>query len=229
MHITARIFLLRVVDIRVQVSCERPITAGGVGEESAAPLHGDVGGLLHRLDRKVPRRLHHDTAVATHPGDNARPILVVMAAPRLACLAATPGVASQRLLAARLGLSLLAGGVREVIGFDRPCQLTTALIGQGGIAQPPTPAIARADMEPHLFGNTPRCTREAQQKSGENPMPQRALAAIQQRASEVIEGALAVFIFTAAAFQSRLVMVRTPRTDVVALTVGTLEWAIFPP
>jgi hypothetical protein len=85
---------------------ERPITAGGVGEESAAPLHGDVGGLLHRLDRKVPRRLHHDTAVATHPGDNGRPILVVMAPPGLAVLAATPGLASQRLLAARLGLSL---------------------------------------------------------------------------------------------------------------------------
>ena len=60
-------------------------------------------------------------------------------------------------------------------------------------------------------------------------MHQRALAAIQQRASEVIEGALAVFLFTAVAFQSRLVVVRTPRTDVVALTAGTLEWAIFPP
>src|SRR5215510_6241643 len=108
MHVTACIFLLRVVDILVQVSCERPITAGGVGEESAAPLHGEVGGLLHRLNRKVPRRLHHDTAVATHPGDNGRPILVIMAPPRLAFLAATPGVASQRfLLAARLGLSLL--------------------------------------------------------------------------------------------------------------------------
>jgi len=49
-------------------------------------------------------------------------------------------------------------------------------------------------------------------------MPQRALAAIQQRASQVIEGALAVLLFTAVAFQSRLVMVRTPRTDMVALT-----------
>ena len=60
-------------------------------------------------------------------------------------------------------------------------------------------------------------------------MPQRALATIQQRASEVIEGALAVLLFTAVASQSRLVMVRTPRTDVVALTARTLEWAIFPP
>ena len=60
-------------------------------------------------------------------------------------------------------------------------------------------------------------------------MPQRALAAIQQRASKVIEGALAGLLFTAVAFQSRLVVVRTPRTDVVALTARTLEWAIFPP
>jgi len=60
-------------------------------------------------------------------------------------------------------------------------------------------------------------------------MPQRALAAIQQRASQVIEGALAGLLFTAVAFQSRLDVVRPPRTDVVALTARTLEWALFPP
>ena len=60
-------------------------------------------------------------------------------------------------------------------------------------------------------------------------MPQRALAAIQQRARKVIEGALAGLLFTAVAFQSRLVVVRPPRTDVVALTARTLEWAIFLP
>jgi len=60
-------------------------------------------------------------------------------------------------------------------------------------------------------------------------MPQRALAAIQQRASQVIEGALAGLLFTAVAFQSRLGVVRPPRTDMVALTARTLEWALFPP
>src|SRR4029434_7228947 len=139
----------------MEVSCERPITAGGVGEESAAPLHDDVGGLLHRLDRKVPRRLHHDTAVATHPGDNGRPILVIMAPPRLAFLAATPGGAPQRLLAARLVLSLLTGGVVEVIRFNRPCQLAMHLIGQRGIAEPPAPAIAGTDVDAHFSGNAP--------------------------------------------------------------------------
>ena len=40
---------------------------------------------------------------------------------------------------------------------------------------------------------------------------------------------LQALLFTAVAFQSRLGVVRTPRTDVVALTARTLEWAIFPP
>src|SRR5262249_6870725 len=50
MHLTAGIFLLRVIDILVEVARERPIAAGRVGQESAAPLHSDIGGLLHRLD-----------------------------------------------------------------------------------------------------------------------------------------------------------------------------------
>src|SRR5215831_14641201 len=107
MHVTARIFLLRMVNKVVHIALQRAIAARRVGIESTAPLHGEVGGLLPRLDRKVPRRLHHDTAVATHRGDNGRPILVIMAPPGLTFLAATPGVASQRFLAARLGLSLL--------------------------------------------------------------------------------------------------------------------------
>src|SRR4029450_10600394 len=113
MHVTARIFLLRMVNKVVHIALQRAIAARRVGIEPTAPLHSDVGGLLHRLDRKVPRRLHHDTTVATDPGDNGRPILVVMAPPGLAFLAAPPGLASQRCLAARLGLSLLAGGVIE--------------------------------------------------------------------------------------------------------------------
>jgi hypothetical protein len=52
--------------------------------------------------------------------------------------------------------------VREVIGFDCPVQLTTDLIGEGGIAQPPAPAVASPDMAPQLSGNAARGTREAQ-------------------------------------------------------------------
>jgi hypothetical protein len=59
-------------------------------------------------------------------------------------------------------------------------------------------------------------------------MHDRALAAVQERAREVIEGALAILRFTAVALQSGLVVVGAPRTDVVALTPRTLEGPIFP-
>ena len=49
-------------------------------------------------------------------------------------------------------------------------------------------------------------------------MPQRALAAVQERAREIIEGTLAVLLFTAVAFQSGLVVIEAPGTDVGALT-----------
>jgi hypothetical protein len=127
-----------------------------------------------------------------------------------------------------LGLALVARSMVEVIGFDGPVQLTTDLIGEGGIAEPPTPPIAGADMDPHLSGDAPRCTREAQQKSGEHPVRQRALAAVQERAREVIEGALAGLLFTAVALQAGLVVRGAPGTDVVALTSGALQGPIFP-
>src|SRR5262245_3116418 len=156
MHITARIFLLRVVDILVQVSCERPITAGGVGEESAAPLHGEVGGLLYCLHGEISRRLQDNCPLTTDPRDNGRPVFVIVAPPGLALLPAPTRAAPQRPLATALRLPLVASGVIEVIGFHSPRQLAVHLIGQGGIAQPPAPTIARADMHPHLSGNTPR-------------------------------------------------------------------------
>src|SRR5262245_2554258 len=84
-------------------------------------------------------------------------------------------------------------------------------------------------MHPHLSGNAARGTRQAQQKCREYPVQDRALAAVQERAREVIEGALAGLLFTAVALQAGLVVIRAPRTDVVALTAGTLAWAIFPP
>ena len=59
-------------------------------------------------------------------------------------------------------------------------------------------------------------------------MHQRAFAAIQECAGEVIEGTLAARLFTAVAFQSGLVVIGAPGTDVEALTAGTLEGPIFP-
>src|SRR5262249_45278908 len=119
-------------------------------------------------------------------------------------------------------------GLIQVVGFDRPRQLPLHLIGQGRIAEPPAPAIARTGMDPQLSGNAARGTRQAQQKRRENPVHYRALAAVQERAREVIEGALAVLLFTAVALQAGLVVVGAPRTDVVALTPRTLEGPIFP-
>src|SRR5207244_7706691 len=107
----------------------------------------EVSGLLHRLDRKVPCRVDHDATLTAHPGDHGRPIFVVMAPPGLAFLAAPPWRTAQRFRPARLGLSLVSVGVSEVIGFARPFSLTTELIGQGRIAQPPAPAVACADMD----------------------------------------------------------------------------------
>src|SRR5262249_1540567 len=89
-------------------------------------------------------------------------------------------------------------------------------------------AVARADMDAQLFGNPPRGTRQAQEKRGEHPVPQRARAAIQERAGEVIEGTLAALLFTAVAFQARLSVVGAPWSDIEALTAGTLEGSIFP-
>jgi hypothetical protein len=83
-------------------------------------------------------------------------------------------------------------------------------------------------MHPQLSRNTSRGTRQAQQKGREHPVHDRALAAIQERAREVIEGALAALLFTAVAFQAWLGMVRAPWSDVEALTAGTLEGPIFP-
>src|SRR5215471_16409861 len=125
-------------------------------------------------------------------------------------------------------LPLVTGGVVEVIGFHGAYQLAIGFIGEGGIAQPPAPAIARTAMHPQLSRNTARGTRQAQQKGRENPVHDRALAAVQERAREVIEGALALLLFTAVALQAGLVVVGAPRTDVVALTPRTLEGPILP-
>jgi hypothetical protein len=184
---------------------------------------------LHCLDGEILRRLDDHGPLTTDPRDNGRPLCVLGAPTGLALLTAPTRSAPQRPLATALRLPLVASGGIEVIGFDRPCPLTTALIGQGRLAQPPTPAIAATALAPHLLGKTPRGPRQAQQKRGEHPMQQRAFAAIQQRAREVIAGVLAGLLFPAVALQSRLLVVRPPRTDVVALTAGTLEWALLPP
>src|SRR5262245_262204 len=116
------------------ITRDQPVAAGRVRIELTADLHGEVGGLLHRLDRKVPGRVDHDAPLTAHPGDDRRPVFIIMAPAGLALLAATPWLTPQRLLPALPGLAFLPGSVIEVIGFDRSLHLARHLIGQGGVA-----------------------------------------------------------------------------------------------
>src|SRR5262245_61677904 len=212
----------------MHVALHRPVAAGRVRVEPAARLDGEVRGFLHPLHGEIAGRVDNHRALAAHPGDDGWPVFVVMPSTGLALLTTSTCAASQRLLAAPLRLALLPSGVREVIRFHCAFELAMHLIGQRSIAQPPAPPIARTAMDPQLSGNAARGTRQAQEKRRQNPVHDRALAAVQERTGEVIEGALATLLFTPVALQSGLVVVGTPRTDVVALTPRTLEGPIFP-
>jgi hypothetical protein len=56
MDVTPRVFLLGVIDEVVHVARQRPIAPGRVGIKATARLHGDVSGLLYRLDGKSRAR-----------------------------------------------------------------------------------------------------------------------------------------------------------------------------
>src|SRR5215475_7533006 len=228
MHLPTGVFLLRMIDVLVEVPLQRPIATGRIGIQATPRLDSKIGRFLHRLHREIFGRLDDHSPLPTDPRDDGGPILVVVPPPGLAFLAATTRSAAKRLFPALLRLPLVPSGVIEVVGFDYALQLPLHLVGHGGMAQPPTPAIARPPMHPQLSGNAARGAREAQEKRREYPVHDRALAAIQERAREVIAGAPAILLFTAVALQAGLVVVGTPRTDVVALTPRTLEGPIYP-
>ena len=60
MHVTPRVFLLRMIDVLVYVALQGAVAAGGVRVQPASCLESEVGSLLHRLDSKVPCRLDDD-------------------------------------------------------------------------------------------------------------------------------------------------------------------------
>jgi hypothetical protein len=126
-----------------------------------------------------------------------------------------------------LGLSLVARGLVEVIGFHGACQLAMPLRGHSGIAQPPAPSRARADMDPQFSRDAPRRTGETQQKGGEDPIRQRARAPMQQGRGEVVEGALTAMALVPLALGS--IVVRAPQAHVVVLAARTWEQTILPP
>src|SRR6516162_5144287 len=185
-----------------------------------------LSGFLHRLHGEIAGRVDNHRALAAHPGDNGRPVFVVMPPTRLALLAAPTRAAAQGFLPALLGLALLPRGVIEVIRFHGAFELAMHLIGQRSIAQPPAPPIARTAMHPQLSRHTARRARKAQQEGGENPVWQRALALMEQRIGEVVEGAPTAV--APVAFTPRSVVVRPPRIDVLTLAPGVLSTIMWP-
>src|SRR5262249_21750887 len=135
-----------------------------------ARLDHRVRGLLDRLDREISGRLDHHCPLATDPGDDGRPIFVLMAPTGLALLPTPTRWAPQGLGPSVFGLAFLASRVIELIGFDGPCQLPLHFIGQGSISQPPAPAVAGPDMHPQLSGNAPRRAGETQEKRRQYPI-----------------------------------------------------------
>src|SRR5262245_10500127 len=133
-HVPTCVLFLRVIHEFVPVALQRPIAAGRVGIEPTTRLHGQVGGLLYRLHREIFGRMDHNGPLAADPCDDRRAVFVIMAPARLALLATPTRSVPQRLLPALLGLSLVAGGMIEVICFHRAVQLAMHLVGQRSIA-----------------------------------------------------------------------------------------------
>src|SRR5256885_9957799 len=115
MHVTTGIFLLREIDKRMHIALQRLIAARRVGVEPTARLHGEVSCLLHRLDGEITGRLDDNSPLATDPGDDGRPVFVIMAPTGLAFLAPATRPASQRFLPAVFGLALVPSRVIEFI------------------------------------------------------------------------------------------------------------------
>src|SRR5262245_20461304 len=89
-----RLVPTQLIDILVYVALQGAVAAGGVCVQPASRLDSEVGGLLHRLDSKVSRRLDDDTSLTADPGDDRGAVFVVMAPPGLAFLAAPPWLAT---------------------------------------------------------------------------------------------------------------------------------------
>src|SRR5215470_11567911 len=111
MHLTTRVFLLRMIHELVHVALHRSVAAGRVRVQPTARLHREVRRLLHRLDREIAGRLDDDRSLATDPGDDGGPVFIEMATAGLAFFAAATRAAAQRLWPAALGLALLASRV----------------------------------------------------------------------------------------------------------------------
>src|SRR5215471_21171603 len=100
MHLSTRVFLLRMIDKLVQVASHPPVAAGGVCIQPTARSHREVCRLLYRLDREITGRMDHDSSLAADPGDDGGPVFVIMAPSGLAFLPAPTRTAPQCFLPA---------------------------------------------------------------------------------------------------------------------------------
>jgi hypothetical protein len=136
----------------MHVALHRPIAAGRVRVEPAARWDGALRGLLHCLHGAIVGRVDDNSPLTTDPRDARWPVVVSMAPPGVAFLTAPTRATPQVLCPSVCGLSLVARGLVEVIGFTGACQLALHRIGHSGMAPPPAPPIARADMDPYVPG-----------------------------------------------------------------------------
>src|SRR5919197_1374908 len=111
MDLPTGIFLLRMIDVLVEVSLQRPIATGRIGIQATPHLDSQISRFLHRLHREIFGRLDDHSPLPTDPGDDRGPVFVIMAPPGLAFLAATTRSATQMFLPALFRLPLLARGV----------------------------------------------------------------------------------------------------------------------
>src|SRR5215467_11965738 len=86
MHVTARIFLLRMVPKVVRIALQRAIAAGRVAIEATAGLDCQGRRLLHRLHGEISGRVDDDRALAADPRDDRWSVLVIMPPPGLTFL-----------------------------------------------------------------------------------------------------------------------------------------------
>src|SRR4029453_130100 len=103
----------------MHVALPRPVATGGIRVDPTARLDGEVSGFLHRLHGEIARRVDDHRALAAHPGDDGRPVFVVVPPTGLALLAAPTRATAQGFLPALGGLALLPSGVIEAIRFHR--------------------------------------------------------------------------------------------------------------
>jgi len=145
----------------MEVTLQRPIATRRVRREATGRADSEVGGLLDRRDSIIPPTLYHHRSLAADPGHDGGPVFLIMASTRFTLLAATVWSPSQGLFSSVCSLTLLAGGMIHLVGFDRSRDVTSCLVGDSSIALPPAPPLTGAALDTHLPRDAPGGTQEA--------------------------------------------------------------------